>query len=533
MNRRFAVLAMAAACTTGAIAGDIDLYPEGAEIPRNLTPEEQEIVKVSPLAALRGSTPPPSGPIVCPPEYAPMDGILIAWEGSASWLTILRTMAVQITTLGDADLYVVVDTASEQTSANSSLSAAGANMSRVHFVVRTTDTIWIRDYGPRYIYEGGVRAIIDHTYNRPRPNDDILPGHFASIKGHPMYEIPLVHGGGNYHLCNMASRTSRLINNENPGLTEQQIHDYWLAYQNLDTNFYTPFPTSVDLTQHIDMWMQVIADDAVVISDWPFNSGSTQDVICDQTAAAMATEGYAVHRVPARSVGGTHYTYTNVVMCNDLVLLPFYANASVSQHNAEALATWQAALPGHTIVQVACDSIVTAAGVMHCIVMHVPASLGGENPVAYLKNLNGGEEFEPDDMVEIRWITDDDEDVVNVDLLLSTDGGANFPTVIAGATPDDGSFMWTVPDVNTSNAMIRVVARDGDSNTGFDDSDAPFAIAGSCPADLDGDGSVGSSDLAALLGAWGAPGGPADITGDGGVGAADLAAMLGAWGPCP
>jgi hypothetical protein len=51
-----------------------------------------------------------------------------------------------------------------------------------------------------------------------------------------------------------------------------------------------------------------------------------------------------------------------------------------------------------------------------------------------------------------------------------------------------------------------------------------------CPADLDGDGQVGASDLAALLGSWGG-GGPADFDG-GGVGASDLAALLGSWGPC-
>lgn len=52
-----------------------------------------------------------------------------------------------------------------------------------------------------------------------------------------------------------------------------------------------------------------------------------------------------------------------------------------------------------------------------------------------------------------------------------------------------------------------------------------------CPADLDGNGQVGASDLAALLGAWGASG-PADLDGDGQVGSSDLAALLGAWGPC-
>ena len=54
------------------------------------------------------------------------------------------------------------------------------------------------------------------------------------------------------------------------------------------------------------------------------------------------------------------------------------------------------------------------------------------------------------------------------------------------------------------------------------------------PADLDGNGSVGPSDLAILLGAWGScpPKGSctADLDGDGSVGPGDLTALLAAWG---
>ncbi len=57
----------------------------------------------------------------------------------------------------------------------------------------------------------------------------------------------------------------------------------------------------------------------------------------------------------------------------------------------------------------------------------------------------------------------------------------------------------------------------------------------SCPGDTDGDGSIGASDIAVLIGNWGETSDPtlaADIDGDGDVDAADLAQMLGSWGPC-
>jgi hypothetical protein len=59
-------------------------------------------------------------------------------------------------------------------------------------------------------------------------------------------------------------------------------------------------------------------------------------------------------------------------------------------------------------------------------------------------------------------------------------------------------------------------------------------IEDNCPADLDGDNSVGGDDLGIMLGAWGpAPGNAADLDGNGAVDADDLGRLLAAWGPCP
>jgi polyhydroxybutyrate depolymerase len=53
-----------------------------------------------------------------------------------------------------------------------------------------------------------------------------------------------------------------------------------------------------------------------------------------------------------------------------------------------------------------------------------------------------------------------------------------------------------------------------------------------CPADLDGDDAVGTTDLLALLAAWGSrPEGPPDFDG-GGVGITDLLVLLSGWGGC-
>ncbi|TVQ33768.1 MAG: hypothetical protein EA376_01350 [Phycisphaeraceae bacterium] len=82
---------------------------------------------------------------------------------------------------------------------------------------------------------------------------------------------------------------------------------------------------------------------------------------------------------------------------------------------------------------------------------------------------------------------------------------------------DGGMDLNSDPSFGTPQSVLRLVT------TG-------------CPADLDGDGLVGSSDLAVLLGCWGPIAGacgPADLTGSGDIGSADLADLLGQWGPCP
>ncbi|TWT44904.1 Peptidylarginine deiminase precursor [Phycisphaerae bacterium RAS1] len=464
------------------LVGDQLVFPSDAEIPRYLTDAERAYLKrFGPIAAPRGTTPPPTGPIHCVAEYEPMAGLLLSHQGSSGWLTILNQVAAKATTAGNALCWYVIDVAGEQTTITNAVAANGGDTSRLRFLNRFTDTIWIRDYGPRYIYEGQCRAIVDHTYNRPRPNDDAFSSWWSTQIKHAFYELPLVHGGGNYQLSALGdSNCSQLIQNENLGLSAAQIIGYWQSYQNVNTTIRTALPTSVDSTQHIDMWMQVCGDRKVVISDWPFNVGSTQDNICDTTAAAMAADGYTVYRVPARSLSGVHYTYTNVVICNNLILVPTYTNATIvaAGHNTEALTAWQTAMPGYDVQQINCQAIVSAAGIMHCIVMHVPAHLGGVNPTAYLKTLRGGEVLTPASSVEIRWISDDDVATANVDLLLSTNGGVSYDTVIASATADDGSLFWTVPDRYTPLGRIKVVARDGLGNTGFDASTGNITING-------------------------------------------------------
>lgn len=532
------LLAAAAGAVFAAQPVERPTYGPDEAVPKHLTPQEQRWIELHPIVAPdRGVTPPPGGDLIrATAEYEPVHGICLSWKGTTGWKTILQQMAAHITTSGEAFAYVAVSNSSELSQAQSAIAGAGADMSRVRFMVRTTDTIWIRDYGPRYIYQGNVRAVIDHTYNRPRPNDNAYNQWFAQQLNHAYYELPLVHGGGNYHLNSQYEGfATNLIMAENPSLTSSQIVGIWSDYQGIDTQLTAAYPASVDSTQHIDMWLQVTGPRSAVISDWPFESGSIQDQVADGLADQLTAEGWTITRVPARRVSGVHYTYTNVVMCNDIILVPTYTNASVVPLNQQALDAWAAAMPDKTIIPINCQAIVTASGVMHCITMHIPAHLAGAHPTAYLDTLRGGESLDPGDTVEIRWLTDNaTPQNMTVSLNLSLDGGTTFSTPIATDIPDTGSYFWTVPDIGTTQGRVQITALNSAGLTGSDASVADIVITGTpaCPGDINGDGSVDLADLNLVLANFGSAGPAGDANGDGAVDLADLNIVLANFG-CP
>jgi hypothetical protein len=152
-----------------------------------------------------------------------------------------------------------------------------------------------------------------------------------------------------------------------------------------------------------------------------------------------------------------------------------------------------------------------------------------------------------------RWYSntsgaDPANDIFVVDV--SDNGGSTWENLeIVGPSGPEVSGGWyhkeflvaDIPNIsNTSQLRIRFTASDLNAGSvveaGVDAIEVSSLLCDEpdCPADIDGDGTVGIGDLLGLLAAWGpCPGCPADIDGDDIVGISDLLALLAAWGPCP
>jgi hypothetical protein len=105
-------------------------------------------------------------------------------------------------------------------------------------------------------------------------------------------------------------------------------------------------------------------------------------------------------------------------------------------------------------------------------------ALDTESPAVTLVAPNGGEILHFGAVYDIEWSATDNIGVTSVCILLSTDGGATFPDTVASGEANDGEFPWSVPDIDSDEARLRVVAWDGGANEGADDSDGNFRLWG-------------------------------------------------------
>ena len=288
-------------------------------------------------------TDPPTGEPRFVAEFEPMQGVMIRYP-----LGIPTSLVVQLA--NNCHVYCIVSS-SYQSQAQSSFQGAGVNMDNVTFVNAPTDSYWVRDYGPWYIFEDRNPAIVDNIYNRPRPNDDNISGVFANFWSIPMYGMNLEHTGGNMMEDGRGHGVSdNLVFQEN-GNNETNVRNKMRDYLGIDPYHVTIDPQG-DYIAHVDCWGKYLAPDKILIARVPQSNQHYADY--ESVAQYFETTNccwgypYRVYRVDEPG-GYTLAPYTNSLILNKTVYVPLGSQAS---YNEAALAVYQEAMPGYTIVGV-------------------------------------------------------------------------------------------------------------------------------------------------------------------------------------
>lgn len=286
-------------------------------------------------------TDPPTGTPRFVAEFEPMQGVMIRYP-----LGIPTSLVAQLS--NNCHVYCVVSS-SYQSSAQSEFQSAGVNMSNLSFVNAPSDSYWIRDYGPWYIFEDRTPAIVDNRYNRNRPNDDNMSQVFATYWNIPMYGMNLTHTGGNMMEDGRGHGVSdELVFQENNN-NETNVRNKMRDYLGIDPYHVTIDPQG-DYIAHVDCWGKYLAPDKILIAQLP--SSSSQYALYEQVANYFATTNccwgypYRVYRVQEPG-GSTLAPYTNSLILNKTVYVPMGSNTT---YNNQAIQVYQEAMPGYEII---------------------------------------------------------------------------------------------------------------------------------------------------------------------------------------
>jgi agmatine deiminase len=364
------------------------LFSQESEIlPKGLTENERQILTQFQFRRSQIS-PPPLGSVRAAAEWEEVEYLVLSWQ--SSFQNILR----QIVAVGVNECKVIIAT-QNQAAVSSYLTSFGINLTNVIFLNVPSNSIWIRDYAANTIYSDdvGQRALTDWIYNRPRPNDNIMPSSHASNTGIPIYITDsglndLVNTGGNYMSDGLGNAfASELILEENASgnpygvsaKTEEQIDNIMFNYMGIDN--YIKMPTlPFDEIHHIDMHMKLLDEETLLVSKYPENIADGPQIqaninyVLNNFQSPFGTP-YDIKWIdvpPSTSgsypdTGGSYRTFSNSVFINKSILVPIYR----PQVDAAAIALYQELLPGYNVVGIDVDNsgenLISQLGALHCI----------------------------------------------------------------------------------------------------------------------------------------------------------------------
>lgn len=282
----------------------------------------------------------------------------------------------------------------------------------VRVVEISSNDAWMRDCGPTFVTDGkgGIRGV-DWKFNAwgglvsglyfPWDLDDAVAEKVLEIEKIDRYEAPLVLEGGSVHVdgegtC-LTTEECLLSPGRNPDLSKDQIECHLRDYLNVDQVLWIPRGVYNDETSgHVDNLACFLQPGAIALT-WtddrsdPQYERSAEAYDFLMTVTDARGRRLIVHKIHqpdpilinpdeaegVDAVNGTQprqagdrmaASYINFYLCNGGVIVPTFNDP----HDAAALESLQALLPGRRVAGVAAREILLGGGNIHCITQQQP-----------------------------------------------------------------------------------------------------------------------------------------------------------------
>jgi len=338
--------------------------------------------KYSRSLASSGITSPPDFEIRTMAEWEEIQALVVTWTAYESTLKEIVKYAKEECT--------VIIICSDSNQVKTYLTNYGINSDNLEFIEKNYDSIWMRDYGTNTIYKDDVDSIyfVDWIYNRPRPNDDVLPDAVADHTGITLYSTTsapndLVHTGGNFMTDGLGTAfSSKLVLEENDSggqynqtvKTEAEIDTILKNYMGID-RFILMETLPYDGIHHIDMHMKLLDEETLIVGEYPTDVADGPQITANieyviNNFNSAFGDPYNIISIPMPPDASGDYpddgwwvdyrTFTNSIFVNKTLLVPIYEE----QYDSTALRILRENLPGYKVVGIDCNNIIQAGGLL-------------------------------------------------------------------------------------------------------------------------------------------------------------------------
>ena len=282
-------------------------------------------------------------------------------------------------------VHLIVYNSIEKDRVSHRLHERGCDMQQIDFYIWPTEDVWIRDFGPIFVFNYTNQLCVENWgFNgwgnkAPFENCNDVPRKVAEALDLSCITIPMVNEGGSVEVDGdgtlMAKRSSILNKNRNPGWTQNDAEDYFRKYLAVTNFIWLDGVKGLDITDdHIDGTARFADSKTIVTFERKDFLDQKEYGILDN-AVNEKGEKYRLVHLPVTTrkvVKGDYGYYINFYVGNKVVLVPSFddPNDRVAQKRLEAIYGDK-----RKVVLIPMTEVLKDGGMIHCVTQQQPHAL--------------------------------------------------------------------------------------------------------------------------------------------------------------
>lgn len=334
-----------------------------------------------------------------PAESSPHEGTWLQWPQKyqygktyrnrleATWIAMAREI------VSGENLHIIAYNEEAKERIISQLKEANIPQERIDFYLFKTNDVWVRDNGPIYVRdEKGTLTIEGWGFNgwgdkEAYNYDNKIPDEVAVAEKMPFVQLnnKMIVEGGAVELDGkgsfMATRSSILNANRNPGMTQKQAETLFTTYLGATHFIWLDGVAGLDITDmHIDGFARFGENNTIVtmspddLTIWELTDKDI-NTLYDATNRTGQSYNYVTLPLTQNNVRTTYGkdlgyqgSYVNYYITNDKVLVPNYNDPNDTKANAIV----QTLYPNRKVVGIDVRNLYANGGMVHCVTQQQP-----------------------------------------------------------------------------------------------------------------------------------------------------------------